>query len=619
MTTWFDLLRTQLDLSFLQPAENVVPFGLPPVPEDQWQVGGLQQQGEGRWQLNASTGKGLEAILYFRFFADTRAVELWGEIVHRGQSQVTGIRQCLTLDTVLRLTPEFGQPWVRSINGVRFLPNYFPPHDFGVVDRQLINTPQIYTPLILSGLADGRTSGENLPCAILGDEAGTAGLAFMLEWSGLWSISFKQPTRQTNAEVSTLDLQVQIGLWGLALDLQPGQSLPLPRLLIAAYQGGLEAGGNALRRHIRRQVMPKLNGEEVLPPTSFNHWFAFANQFSADKLKPAVDASSAAGLEYFCVDGGWFCGDFRNGIGNWEEGDPAKFPEGIRPFSDYVRAKGMKYGTWFEPEWANKQSELYKQHPDWFWETPLLSVPVEPGFRFQNPDFALMNFGLAEVQQWWLERICRAYQEWGVRWIRWDYNQMPRPNWEFNVVPGQIGWRQIQHVQGLYHVLDEILAACPDLFIEQCASGGHRIELGTVRRGHSFWMNDHTTQTDIVRVMQHGLNTVLPGNFANTNLCQARHDFSDYDFLSHGAGGFGYSGKIWEAPRADFERYAAAVQRFKQYRHLLMGDYSRPTGQPRSAYEYAKVVFSDGGEVVVMEFNQDGHQTAKIERSKAHL
>jgi alpha-galactosidase len=408
-------------------------------------------------------------------------------------------------------------------------------------------------------------------------------------------------------------MQIQIGLWGLVLNLQPGQSLPLPRVLIAGYDGDLEAGGNALRRHIRRHVMPKLGGEEVLPPTSFNHWFAFSNKFTAESMKPAVDASAAAGLEYFCVDGGWFRGDFRPGIGNWEEGDPAKFPDGIAPFADYVRAKGMKYGTWFEPEWANTESDLYLQHPEWFWETPTLAQVAEPHLYVQNPAFALMNFGLAEVRQWWLDRLVRAYEEWGVRWIRWDYNQMPRPNWEHNVPTGELGWRQIQHVLGFYKVLDDVMAACPELFIEQCASGGHRIELGTIRRGHSFWMNDHTTQTDIVRAMQHGLNAVMPGNYANTNLCQFRHNYTDYDFLSHGAGGFGYSGKIWEAPRADFERYVNSVTRFKGYRHLLLGDYSRPTGQPSRADDYAKVVFSDGQDRVAMEFNHEGFGSARIQ------
>ena len=115
-----------------------------------------------------------------------------------------------------------------------------------------------------------------------------------------------------------------------------------------------------------------------------------------------------------------------------------------------------------------------------------------------------------------------------------------------------------------------------------------------------------------LRALQHGLNTVLPGNYANTNICQQRHDFTTYDYLSHAAGGFGYSGKLWEAPAADFERYRAAVEDFKAYRGLLLGDYQRPTGQPSSADEYAQVIFSDSGRSVTMEFNADSPGTASL-------
>ena len=133
-----------------------------------------------------------------------------------------------------------------------------------------------------------------------------------------------------------------------------------------------------------------------------------------------------------------------------------------------------------------------------------------------------------------------------------------------------------------------------------------------MRRGHSFWMNDHTTHSALVRALQHGLNTVLPGNYANTNICQQRHDFTAYDYLSHAAGGFGYSGKLWEAPAADFERYRAAVEDYKAYRELLLGDYRRPTGQPASADEYAQVIFSDGGRSVTMEFNAGSPGSASL-------
>jgi len=614
MQTWFQLLEQKLNLADLTITPLATPFSITGVAAE-WRSSPLEQLSETDWRLNAYNATGLEAQWYIRSFHDTRAVECWGQVTHRGHEAVAGVRECLGLDLALGLPPAFGQPWVRSVNGVRFLPNYFPPYDFAVVDRQLIYTPQVYLPLTLTGLTDGRSSGEALPCAIFTNEKQTEGLALFLEWSGLWRIGFGQQPCERNETPALWPLRLQAGLWGLQLNLQPGQSLPLPRVLLTAFAGDLESGGNALRRHIRRHVTPKLGDTEVLPPTSFNHWFAFSNNFTAESLKPAVEVCAQTGLEYFCVDGGWFTGGFRTGIGNWEEGDPAKFPGGIAPFADYVRSRGLNYGTWFEPEWAHKESLLYRQQPEWFWPSPEQHGWETPGNPFCRPEFHLMNFGLHEVQQWWLDRIVRAYEEWGVRWIRWDYNQMPRPNWEHGVSAGAVGWRQIDHITGFYRVLDEILAACPELLIEQCASGGHRIDLGTIRRGHTFWMNDHTTQSDIVRALQHGLNTVLPGNYPNTNLCQKRHDFTDYDFLSHGAGGFGYSGRLWEAPAADLARFTAAVQRFKNYRALLLGDYQRPTGQPNRADEYAKVCFSDAGSSVTLEFNQRGQRDAFLQQT----
>jgi len=606
MRNWFDLLQQKLRLPWLAETADAVPFGLTGAARDDWRADELTRTGERQWCLRAHSNTGLEAEWKAMVFPDTRAVECWGRVSHSGSESVRGIRECLTLDTNLRLPQAFGQPWVRTINGVRFIPNYFPPHDFAVVDRQMLDSPQVFVPLSITGMWDGRSSGENLPCAIICDERQQHGLAFFLEWSALWRISFCQQPREYHEVREVSPLRVQIGLWGLNLHLKPGESLPLPRLLITVFDGDLEEGGNSLRRHIRRFVMPKLDGAEPVPPVYFNHWAAFGNEFSAEMLEPAVEACAEAGMEYFCVDAGWFEGGFRDGIGNWDQVDATKFPRGIAPFAEFVRAHGMRYGTWFEPEWAHQDSQLYREHPDWFLPTPR-EMPWYPhDYPLFDPTCHLMNFGLPAVQQWWYDRILRAYREWGMRWVRWDFNQMPRPNWEAGVPEGEIGWRQIRHVEGLYRTLDAIMRDCPDLFVEQCASGGHRIDLGTIRRGHSFWMNDLSTQTDIVRALQHGLNTVLPGIYANTNLCQNRHDFTDYDYLSHGAGALGYCGRLWEATREELACFAAAIRRFKQYRHLLMADYSRPTGQPSRADEYAEVVFRDAVSSARMEFNLPG-------------
>ncbi len=608
MKTWFDLVRDRLRLDWLESSSQAVPFSVTGVDAAGWRPGRLERISEPHWRLDAHHANGLRVAWDVRFFEETRALECWGTITHDGQAPVRGVRECLGLDLLLPARQELGKPWVRTFNGVRIIPNTFPPHDFACADRQLVDTPQSGWPLLLSGGEDGRSSAESLPCAIVCDERQEHGVALFLEWSGLWRMTVNKRPAVPGRDPHGRCLHLAAGLRGLRLHLPPGGSLPLPRVLFTAFDGDLESGGNSLRRHVRRNVTPALGGQEPQPPTSFNHWFAFDNRFTADTLKPAVAASAAAGLEYFCVDGGWFSGDFRSGIGNWEEGDPRKFPEGIRPFADHVRASGMRYGTWFEPEWAHRDSALHRAHPEWSLPTPE-SSPYQSAANaaFLDPEYLLIDFGLREVRQWWVERISRAYDEWGMRWIRWDFNQIPRPNWELGEPEGSVGWRQVGHVSGLYETLDQIMKACPELFIEQCASGGNRIDLGTARRGHSFWMSDHTTHSDIVRALQHGLNVVLPGVYANTNLCQDRHDYTDYDFLSHGSGGFGYSGRLWEAPPQDFERYRAAVARFKRYRHLLLGDYHRPTGQPRRADELARVVFTDGRGSVAMEFNPPGH------------
>lgn len=614
MTHWFQLLRDNLRLSWLPPLDQAVPFGLTGVATADWKADKLGAAGDSRWALEAHTASGLEARWEVRFFEDSPAAECWGEVRHQGNEPIANIRESLTLDLGLTWPRDAGDPWVRTVNGVRFIPNFFPPHDFAVVDRQLVQTPQVYTPLNLTGLFDGRSSGENLPAAVLCEEKQRHGLAFFLEWSGLWRISLRQDSQDFGSNKEATTLRVQAGLWGLHLSLKPGQSLPLPRILITSFQGGLESGCNSLRRHIRRHITPKLNGQETLPPASFNHWFAYTNKFTHETLKPAVEACSRAGLEYFVVDAGWFQGGFRQGIGNWDVVDTQKFPDGIAAFARFVESQGMKYGTWFEPEWAHKGSDLCQRHPEWFLPSPPSSPWQGPGNPFHTPDYHLMNFGLPEVRQGWVNRIVQAYEKWHVRWIRWDFNQMPRPAWEHNVPEGQLGWRQIEHVIGLYSVLDQILQACPDLFIEQCASGGHRIDLGTIRRGHSFWMNDHTTQSDIVRFLQHGLNTFLPGNYPNTNLCQNRHDFTSYDFLCHSVGGFGYSGRLHEAPAGDFARFAEAVRQFKEFRPLLLGDYQRPTGQPLMPSDYERVVFLDAGKSVTLEFNVGGRREARCRK-----
>ena len=530
------------------------------------------------------------------------AIEIDGTLTNLGSDPVMNVEAIMVGAARLPVGSRRQGTVVRTWHGNENPSAHFPPDEFEPRTRRLIDVAHQTAPVTIHSGAGGRSSSVDMPFFAI--EGNGAAVVVAIDWSGTWQMT----AGQTPGDLPRSTVDVQAGIWGLDLTFAPGQQLNLPRVTVIPFDADHDTATNALRRHVRA-VVPRLGGDETLPFTSFNHWFAFQNDYTDEMLKPAVDACAAAGLEYFVVDAGWFEGGFRRGIGNWDRVDPVKFPKGIRTFSRYVEKQGMKFGLWFEPEFAHIASSTVTAHPDWFLRGPRRSPYTDPthmdaatratGYGERDPEFLLMDFGLPAVQDYWVETLTRAYREWGVRWIRWDANQDPRSFWDGTPEPG---WSQVRHIQGLYAVHDRLLRELPDLAIEQCASGGHRIDLGLVRRSHTIWMSDQTTQTDIVRRLQTGLNRMLTAGYANTNLCQFRHDFSARDYLSHLAGSFGYSGRIWEAPPEQAERLRTAVAEFRRFRHLLLGDFDAELSSPGDPDGHEVYRWSDGDEWVAFEF-----------------
>ena len=131
MAHWFTWIQDKLDLTWLAPTTPAIPFALTGVSPDQWQPADVDLMSDTRMQLLARTPSGLEARWEVVFFPDTRAIECWGQVRNRGDEDVKGITECLTLDLPLRLPDAFGQEWMRTINGIRFVPTFFPPYEIG--------------------------------------------------------------------------------------------------------------------------------------------------------------------------------------------------------------------------------------------------------------------------------------------------------------------------------------------------------------------------------------------------------------------------------------------------------------------------------------------------------
>jgi alpha-galactosidase len=115
-------------------------------------------------------------------------------------------------------------------------------------------------------------------------------------------------------------------------------------------------------------------------PVLLNSWEACYFKIDERKLLQLAKAGAAVGIELFVMDDGWFSGrnDDTSSLGDWKP-DPKKLPGGIASLSKKIKALGVDFGLWVEPEMISENSNLYKEHPDW-----AMMIPGHPHSEGRN-------------------------------------------------------------------------------------------------------------------------------------------------------------------------------------------------------------------------------------------
>ena len=201
-------------------------------------------------------------------------------------------------------------------------------------------------------------------------------------------------------------------------------------------------------------------------------------------MKEYSNYAAELGLEALVIDAGWF--PYRPGkpdpvFGDWEA-DPVTFPKGLRDVADHVHAKGMKFGVWLEIECASTDSRVVREHPDWVLRYN--GVPM-PGSRTR----VYLNFAKPEVREWARAVVDRLVREDKVDWLKLDYNVDVGQYFD-PPGPGRSGTVLYDHLRHYFAFLDGIRAAYPNLVLENCASGGLRLDLAIMSHTHTTWLSD---------------------------------------------------------------------------------------------------------------------------------
>lgn len=369
---------------------------------------------------------------------------------------------------------------------------FFPP-DAITPQRHVLypRTPAYYQDGHLSlGTRGGRSSDQYMPYLLITTADDSGGIWCAIGWSGHWNAHFVKPR-------GTANLQLTVQIEPCDLQLPAGTTLQGPSIALGLYKGNAAAGYNAMRSWLRSR-MPALPASDL---SHFNTWTALDANVNEALLQDAIERVAGHGLRYFMLDAGWYpClrDNFSSGVGNWRV-DEEKFPHGLEIIAGHARARGMEMGLWVEPERAHLSSELAQQHPDW-----LLLVP--------SREYALVNFALPAVRTYFREVIGNLVQCLGLRWLKWDFNMDPLPYWQ-QAADG--GLTHLGHIAGVWDTFDWIRTTFPDLVIENCASGGNRLDWTLFSRAHVNFANDQYTQPDCIRRILGRMGTFLPSERLN--------------------------------------------------------------------------------------------------------
>jgi alpha-galactosidase len=409
------------------------------------------------------------------------------------------------------------------------------------------------------------------------------GVVIGLGWSGQWSAAFSRRAGAVHA---------QAGMERMRLRLEPGESIRSPRILLLFWKGADRLRGqNLLRQFLRTYHTPRPGGLLPTLPVSACSWVAFDSGNSVtekNQIEFAATYKRMMPIDTFWLDAGWFEGGWPNGVGNWFARKDA-FPHGLRPLSDAVHKMDMRFVVWFEPERVHEGTWLDTHHHEW-----ILGKGKE----------RLLNLGNEAARQWLTDHISQAIKDDGIDIYRNDFNIDPLPYWRGSDAPDRQGMTEIRYVEGLYKFWDELVRLHPSLMMDNCASGGRRIDLETISRSVALWRTDYVLAgrgAAGVQAQGVGLGLWVPLNATavsgSPNIYNARSAMgAGIDFL-------------WDVRRPNFDDgLARRIAREEQYiRKFYSGDLYPLTRISVSdtawfAYQYDRPDLNEG---MVMAFRRE--------------
>lgn len=364
-----------------------------------------------------------------------------------------------------------------------------------------IKTRRLNHGIQASGSRRGCSSAEYNPflCLKRPETTENTGIAvgFSLVYSG-------NHLEQVN--VDTCDMaRVQIGIHpeGFEWKLSSDEEFQSPEAVIVFSEKGLNGMSQTFHKLYRTRLV-RGYWRDRSRPFLINNWEATGVDFTEESILKIAETGKELGLELFVLDDGWFGNreDDKTGLGDWYVKNTKKLPEGIEGLARKIEDMGMKFGLWFEPEMVNKDSDLYRMHPDW-----IICAPGRTPSPSRNQ--YVLDFSRTEVVDYIYELMSEVLSRAPVSYVKWDMNRYITECYSNGKEPDEQGKVYHQYILGVYQLYEKLIKNFPKILFESCSSGGARFDPGMLYYAPQTWTSDDTDAMERIKI-QYGTSYVYP-------------------------------------------------------------------------------------------------------------
>lgn len=416
---------------------------------------------------------GLETVSHLQFYTGTSAVRSWTVVTNKGSETqtveyvssfaLTGIEKegLKSQDEKLKIGICHNS-WQRELQW-----QFYTLEQVGLGMAQPLDYQHSSKVLGVTNVGNW-SAKEYIPMGYLENTETGSALAWQIENNGSW-----------HWEISDQEGHLYLQLAGPSeieshwcKNLKPGESFTSVPCAVCAVNGGFDEAIGELTKY--RRIIRRKNADNKKLAIIFNDYMnCLWGDPTAEKEFPLIDAAAEAGCEYFCIDAGWYADGFWwDWVGEWQE-SKKRFPNGLREVTDYIRKKGLIPGVWLEIEVMGIKCPLADKLPDdWFF--------TRHGKRVYDRSRYQLDFRNPEVREHCDEVIDRLVNTYGVGYIKMDYNIEPGIGTEHNA--DSYGDGLLEHQRAYIAWLDGVFERHPQLIIENCSSGGLRMDYAMLSR-----------------------------------------------------------------------------------------------------------------------------------------